>query len=221
MPPAYNTRTPTAMGTKIDTALLGPKTLNGLACPFAKADPEKYKTHLCCRPENGWPNVKDIAYVCDNALFLPALRFESSWFHLLTILPYSEHIWRFHSPLYRCEFCGYRWTGVSNRSAVQSKRIKHIPKCKAEKEGVLQPADLDILSQEQQSAFEKTKNVRDNEKKFAALYEACGWTTEPETYRACLPFLSCRARAPTSCRSTFHAAGNRGSPLRCGPSRSC
>lgn len=48
-----------------------------------------------------------------------------------------------------------------------------------------EPADVEILSQEQQSEFEKVLKIRGNEKKFAALYRACG-KPEPETYRACV-----------------------------------
>lgn len=36
---------------------------NGLACPFEKSDPEKYKDILACKPGKGWSQVKDISYV--------------------------------------------------------------------------------------------------------------------------------------------------------------
>lgn len=100
--------------------------------------------------------------------------------------PNSEHIWRFHSPKYRCEYCGYRWTAVKNRTVVQGLRDAHIPGCREQNGGTLrpcEPTDLELLSEAQQSDFEKVLKIRDIGKKFAALYRACG-KPEPETYRA-------------------------------------
>lgn len=104
--------------------------------------------------------------------------------------PNSEHIWRFHSQLYRCDYCDARFTAVKNRKEVKTKREAHILRCKEEHQGVprqLGPNDVEVLSREQQAEFEKVLQIRKVDDKFAALYKACG-KAEPETYRT-FPFL--------------------------------
>lgn len=166
---------------------------NGLACPFAKPNPSK-----SCRPDRGWSKVGDIACVCpahskpSSRQTLPASADDIERFLN------SEHIWRFHSQLYQCEYCGRRWTGTQSRKDVTKARNEHMSQCEEKRRGRLrsiQPTDLTILRPEQQADFEKATRLRGNEKKFAAFYRACG-QPEPESYRMCgsgpgpMPFSS-------------------------------
>lgn len=81
---------------------------------------------------------------------------------------------------------------MKSRADVRRHRDAHIPGCRKQYGGTLrlcEPTDLEILSQAQQSEFEKVVKIRNIEKKFAALYRACG-KPEPETYRASLVLWS-------------------------------
>lgn len=98
----------------------------------------------------------------------------------------SEHVWRFHTPLYNCKDCGYYWTAVRNRKAIREEKEKHV--CKSQDGGKKNRArararnKAEIMSEKQQEELENVKAIKDIEKKLKVLYEACGKPI-PETYR--------------------------------------
>lgn len=58
------------MSVKLDVSKLFE---NGLACPFAKSDPERYQNQSLCHPELGWSVVGKLSYV-----HLPLLHFKTN-----------------------------------------------------------------------------------------------------------------------------------------------
>ncbi|KAL1852524.1 hypothetical protein Daus18300_012122 [Diaporthe australafricana] len=153
----------------------------GLACPFAKSDPQKYMNIGACKPTGGFTEI--------SRLF--------------------EHMWRKHTRFYRCGYCSDSWSIAKSRTFVKKEKEKHWKVCKEKLRGaLLEGSDEDgdeLLNSEQQKRFEKIKSTKDIGAKLKALYEACGMLV-PDTYYATAVFplvqpLTTNESAP---RTTAH-----------------
>lgn len=132
----------------------------GLACPFAKSDPETYMSIDACKATEGFKE--------------PRLLF--------------EHIWRKHTRFFRCGFCPLRWSISTSRKEVKEKKEDHWKSCDGKLRSVLyfegpDESSIELLDWKQQELFEKIRSMRDVEAKLEALYKACRKPV-PETYHA-------------------------------------
>ncbi|POS75503.1 hypothetical protein DHEL01_v206097 [Diaporthe helianthi] len=123
----------------------------GLACPFAKSDPDTYMSIAACRTTEGFKELREL----------------------------NEHIWRKHTPFFRCGFCTGRWSISLARSKVTQKKEEHWETCEGKRRGTpyfVERFDEDgteLLDGEQQERFEEIKTMRGYDRKLKALYEAC------------------------------------------------
>lgn len=143
------------MSPKFDPEVLS---TNGLACPYCKSSPERYRESKYCHPESGWPNLGR------------------------TI----EHVKRYHTPSYTCTHCGHRWVAsYFNDKTLPPVRTAHLEKCMPAHGGLPRVPGADepeIMTEKGEEIFRRMKQIRgNNEKKLDKLYEACGKDL-PDTY---------------------------------------
>lgn len=130
----------------------------GLACPFAKSDPDVYLGIGACRAVEGFKELREL----------------------------NEHIWRKHTSFFRCGFCSERWSISTARGKVAQKKEKHWETCEGRRHGMpyfqrFEEDGTELLDWQQQRRFEEVKSIRGNDRKLKALYEACGKPV-PDTY---------------------------------------
>lgn len=98
----------------------------------------------------------------------------------------SEHIWRKHTPFYRCGFCPHKWSISTARGKVTQNKKQHWETCEGKRRGMsyFERYDEDgteLLDADQQRLFAEIKSMRGNDRKLEALYEACG-KPPPDTF---------------------------------------
>lgn len=132
-------------------------------------------------PDSHTPNHPGITESWPGLHVLPPIKE-----HLADECLCSEHIWRKHTPFYRCGFCPSRWSISTARGKVTQKKAQHWETCKGKRRGTPYFARYDedgteLLGADQQRRFAETKSIRRNDDKLKALYEACG-KPPPDSY---------------------------------------
>lgn len=87
----------------------------------------------------------------------------------------------------QCPYCGMRWPNLDRKNGLRAARVAHDVVCAEtsnHRKRAIEYRDLEMMTDQQQRAFECLKKTRCNEKKFEKLYVILEKPL-PDSYRKC------------------------------------